>query len=351
MFSSDPSTAKPSVLVVEDDPTVRDVMVRKLRTMNLTVHEAADGDSAFDHLASAHYGLVISDIMLPTSDGVSILKAVDPMVSNTQVIMISGLGHLATAIQTLRLGAFDYLAKPFTLDELADCVQRALAKRRLNIARHDYQDQLHAQLDEFRVELDEQKEIFDSLLQTAAEAMVGTAHARDEATREHAMRVATLAEKMCRQLGLDDDLTRKVKLAAVLHDIGKTTVDEAILNKPRELTGVEYEQVKTHPVRAAELIHPIKQLDDVAYIVRCHHEWFDGSGYPDGLSGDDIPLGARVLSVADVYEALTTDRCYRPSVSEDEACRIILSRSGKQFDPWMVNALMDVLGRAEKKVS
>ena len=342
MRLSDHESETPRVLVVDDEASIRQVMVRKLRLMGCAVHEAVDGPSALDHLAADTYHLVVCDIMLPSGDGVSILKAVEPTVSNTQVVMVSGMGHLATAIQTLRLGAFDYLTKPFKLEEFEDCIQRALARGRLNAARSEYLEELQAQMDTYRAELDDQRDSFDTLLQFAAEAMMGSGP-HDEGLRRHAEHVARTAERIARQMGLDAESVRMVRMAALLHDIGKSTVDEAVLNKPRELTAPEFEQIKTHPDRAAKLIRPFEPLRDVADFVRAHHEWFDGSGYPDGKAGHNIPLGARILSVADVYEALTSDRCYRPAVSQQEALHIVRSRTGKQFDPWVVDALLQVV--------
>jgi response regulator RpfG family c-di-GMP phosphodiesterase len=330
------STAStPYCLVVDDEPRLRQVLVHLMRNDGFNCIEAGNGEEALVQLEAHPVRLVMSDLRMPKMDGLELLRQIRGRWPDTAVVMITAVADVEVAVSCLAIGAMDYLTKPFHLEEVRARVAQALEKRRLVIENRGYQESLQAKV---AVQARRLEELFLASIQSLAEAL----EVKDPYTRGHSIRVSHYSVVIAKELGLDGEMLRQVELGGHVHDIGKIGVREDVLNKPGKLTDDEYEHIMTHPVVGWRILAPL--LGDVPValnIVRSHHERFDGRGVPDKLVGSSIPLEARIAAAADSFDAMTSDRPYRPDgLCVDEAVKEILRCSGSQFDPEIVAAFM-----------
>jgi len=265
---------------------------------------------------------------------VTLLREIITRWPDTAVIVVTAVAEVESAVTCLQMGALDYVAKPFHLDEVRARVSQALDKRRLIIENHSYQQGL-----EVRVEAQARR--IEELFLEGVHALVFALEAKDAYTRGHSMRVANYSVEIARALGLDKDLIDTIALGAELHDVGKIGVSESVLHKAGKLSEAEYRHIMEHTVIGARILGPLmRDAPGALAIVRSHHERLDGSGFPDGLKGDVIPLEARLVSVADAFDAMTSVRPYRPSLSVKHAMRELEEGKGVQFDAEVVNAFL-----------
>ena len=319
-------------LVVDDEPRLRRVLVRLLEGEGFTCAEAGSGVEALKELEKVPVPLVISDLRMPEMDGVSLLREVISRWPETAVIVVTAVAEVESAVACLQMGALDYVAKPFHLDEVRARVSQALDKRRLIIENRNYQQGL-----EVRVEAQARR--IEELFLEGVHALVFALEAKDAYTRGHSMRVANYAIEIARALGLDKDSIDTIALGAELHDVGKIGVSESVLHKAGKLSEAEYRHIMEHTVIGARILGPLmRDAPGALAIVRSHHERVDGSGFPDGLKGDVIPFEARLVSVADAFDAMTSVRPYRPSLSVKHAMSELEQGSGVQFDRDVVKA-------------
>lgn len=331
-----PVAGAPAALVVDDDSAVRRSLVRVLEAIGVPALEAADGHKGLALLGEREIALVVSDLYMPEMDGLTLLREVLRRHPDTAVIMLTGVAEVTTAVEALRQGAIDYLAKPIQIEEFRARVENALEKRRLvlenRFLQHSYQQRLETQVRELAHKNQEQ---FLGQIQMAVQML----EKKDVYTRGHSRRVAQYAVRTAVMLGTTGDLLDQIRLGGELHDIGKIGTRDLVLNKPGPLTPAEFEEIKKHVVEGAEILEPLRRDHPVVLqIVRHHHERMDGSGFPDGLEGDDIPIAARVIAVVDAFDAMTTNRAYRPSRSPADAMQELDRCSGLQFDPEVVTA-------------
>jgi HD-GYP domain-containing protein (c-di-GMP phosphodiesterase class II) len=249
--------------------------------------------------------------------------------------MITAVADVEVAVSCLAIGAMDYLTKPFHLEEVRARVAQALEKRRLVVENRGYQESLQEKV---AVQARRLEELFLASVQSLAEAL----EVKDPYTRGHSVRVSHYSVMIARELGLDGEMMRQIELGGHVHDIGKIGVREEVLNKPGKLTDAEYEHIMTHPVVGWRILAPLLAETPVALnIVRSHHERFDGRGVPDRLTGEQIPFEARIAAVADSFDAMTSDRPYRPDgMSIDASVAELIRCSGTQFDPKIVTAMI-----------
>lgn len=324
------------VLVVDDETTIRDLICDCL---SLEGYECLSAPSAVEALAKLDqipFDLVICDVKMPGKSGLELLQETREKHPDTAVIMATAVAELSTAIDSLKMGAHDYVLKPFNLTDMALSVNRALEIRRLEKENREYQ--LH--LEE---KVEEQTRLVQELFLGGIRALAEALEAKDEYTRGHSQRVMELSRPLAGGLCLQDEHVDKVVLAAELHDIGKIGVRDAVLNKPAPLTPEEYQHVLSHVLVGEKILRPILRDDEALAMVRHHHERCDGTGYPDGLKREDIPVGARILAVVDAYDAMTSNRPYRPPLSPEEARLRLQEASGTQFDPQVVDQLIGLL--------
>ncbi|PYP42349.1 MAG: two-component system response regulator [Gemmatimonadetes bacterium] len=334
-------------LVVDDDAQVRHTLARILQAQGMATVEAANGRQAIRHLEDGGgIPLVVSDIYMPEMDGIALLKEVHRRWPDVAVIMLTGVAEVTTAVECLQLGALDYLSKPVLVDEVRARVDNALEKRRLvlenRFLQHNYKERLESSIRE----LDQRnKEMFVGQIQMAVRML----EKKDIYTRGHSDRVSRYAAKTGVLLGFTGDMLDQIRLGGELHDIGKIGTRDTILQKPGPLTEAEFEEIKKHVTEGEEILEPLRRHHPlVLQIVRHHHERMDGSGFPDGLAGEAIPIVARLMAVVDAFDAMTTSRAYRASREPDDAIAELGRFSGVQFDPDVVAAFQKAFPDASR---
>ncbi len=331
-------------LIVDDEPRLRQVLVHLMRNDGFLCLEAGNGEEALAQLEHHSVTLVMSDLRMPKMDGLELLRRVRGQWPDTAVVMITAVADVEVAVSCLAIGAMDYLTKPFHLEEVRARVAQALEKRRLVVENRGYQESLQEKV---AVQARRLEELFLASVQSLAEAL----EVKDPYTRGHSIRVSHYSLVLARELGLDGEQLRQIELGGHVHDIGKIGVREDVLNKPGKLTDAEYEHIMTHPVVGWRILAPLLGETPLALnIVRSHHERYDGRGVPDRLAGTAIPFEARIAAVADSFDAMTSDRPYRPDgMSIESAVAEIVRCSGAQFDPIVVRAMIAAVdaGRIE----
>lgn len=323
----------PQILIVDDELPIRSLLTQTLASRGYQCLKTNTTKRARDILDRQTVALVILDIKMPGESGIALLPHIKEQHPETMVIMATATNDVNTAVSCLKMGAYDYLIKPFNLEELAMSVARALERRRLELENRDYQYNL-----EQKVEA--QSAHIRATVFNAVTALAYALEAKDEYTSGHSQRVARIAGDIAREMGLSPEQTEQVELAGHVHDIGKIGIREAVLNKHGGLTEEEFDHVKRHPEIGERILAPIVDDQEILLIVRHHHEQYDGSGYPDGFAGRRIPLGARIMAAADSYDAMTSGRPYRQAMSAEAAAMAIENGRGTQFDPDVVTAFM-----------
>jgi cyclic di-GMP phosphodiesterase len=323
-------------LIVDDEPSVRRSLVRMLQSQGFNCFEAGSGREALGVLERiGEAPLVISDMRMPELDGIGLLEALRQRYPDTSVIMLTGMSETTTAVDCLHKGAADFLLKPISVSELQARVSRVLEKRALVLQNRYYQQNLERQVHEQAQRI---QELFLQGVQMLARAL----EAKDAYTRGHSIRVSQYAVGTAERLGFDGGSLDGIRLGGELHDIGKIGTKEAVLHKPGTLTDDEFRQITEHPVLGERMLLPLAQESpDVLRIVRSHHERLDGRGFPDGLRGEKIPIEARIVAVADAFDAMTTERPYRDSRPPDAAVAELRRVAGTQLDPDAVEAFVD----------
>jgi putative nucleotidyltransferase with HDIG domain len=241
----------------------------------------------------------------------------------------------------MKAGAYDYVTKPFNLDEVSFSVRRALEKRRLELENRDYQQHLEQKVEE-------QAQKIRASFFNAITALAYALEAKDVYTSGHSQRVTEISEAIAEHLGLPRETIEKIRLAGLVHDIGKIGVRESVLNKPGSLSDEEFKHVRLHSQTGERILKPIVDDKEILKAVRHHHERYDGAGYPDGLKGEQIPQLARIIAVADTFDAMTSERSYRKALTEEEACAEVERCRGTQFDPEAADAFLEVWRVATK---
>ena len=340
------TTAIPRCLIVDDEPRLRQVLVRVMRADGFLVDEASDGLDAIRRMESHPATLILTDIEMPGMDGFSLLREVRSRWPDAAVMMISGNGDVQTAVSCLSVGALDYLTKPFHLEEVRARITSVLERRRLVLENREYQTRLEHKVQAQARRIEQQ---FLGGVQALAEAL----EAKDPYTHGHSMRVSEYATAIARALALPQHVIRAVTLGARLHDIGKIGVREEILTKPARLTTAEYAHVMTHMTVGWRILSAmVIDQPELLNIVRSHHERMDGAGLPDGLTGEDIPLEARIVAVADSFDAMTSGRRYRDDGGKllPEALKELRRCAGTQFDENCVTAFLHAIESGEVSV-
>ncbi len=319
-------------LVVDDEAMLRRVLSRVLTSAGYEVAEAGSGLEALDRLGRRPFDLVISDIHMPGMDGIQLLAQVRALYPEIGVVMITAVTDVQTAVACLNQGALDYVGKPFQVDEVLARVRQALDRRRLIVENRDYQRTLERRV---KQQADKIQDLFVQGVQTLAHAL----EAKDPYTRGHSMRVASYATAIATTMELPGEAVADIHLGAELHDVGKIGVREAVLLKPTRLDEEEYLHIMQHTVIGERILKPLAHdHPTVLGIVRSHHERVDGKGFPDRLSGADIPLAVRVVTVADTFDAMTTVRPYRSALDAEAAIGELVRCIGTQFDRDVVDA-------------
>ncbi len=331
------------VLVVDDEASIRDVLARWLQLRGYRVLTAGDADEALARMRDEPAAVALCDIRMPGHDGLWLLARLRNDFPDTAVVMATGLQDVGPAVQSLRRGVVDYLTKPFTPDQLGEAVQRAMEWHVNLSSERRWAEQLEREAVEREARVRQAIRVLAIDSDESVDALLSVLTVQNRPAYAHARRVATLAVLLCDRLGRADREKRIIRRAALLHDVGKSALPPAIVDKPAPLTGEEYELVRTHPMRAHRLLSPIPFLAEAATIVRAVHERPDGCGFPDGIAGAHIPLGSRIIAIANTYDAMTTLRAYRDAIPTGEALTELERGAGTQFDATLVPLFVNLL--------
>jgi response regulator RpfG family c-di-GMP phosphodiesterase len=327
----------PRILIVDDELEITEILSDLLST-EYECLMAGSAEQALVRLHESDFELVISDITMPGMSGLDMIPHVKAIAPDTVVVMISGMQTVESAIEALRLGAFDYLMKPFDLRQVEAVVKRALEHYELIVAKQRYEDHLEELVEQRTAELDRALDSLEEAYRSTLKALTAALETRDSETHGHSERVVTYSLRLGREYGLNREEMKSLEFGSLLHDIGKIGVPDLILRKPGKLTDEEWVRMREHPMHGQQILRGIEFLKGPARVVGQHHEKWDGSGYPLGLHGEDIDVCARIFQVADAFDAITSDRVYRKGKSYEAAAAELEEWAGKQFDPRVVAA-------------
>jgi len=315
-----PTPNNRKILIVDDEKGIRKSLRLYLEGIGFAAEEARDGSEALGMLERDDFFLCLTDITMPGMSGIELLEHIKKTGRETDVVLITGHMEIDYAIEAIKQGAFDYFKKPFLFEDLKVTIRRVIEKQALRRKSIELE------------RLKERRRIETKNLAEFMIALAGIIDAKSPFTRRHSERVSTYSTTIAELIGLDAGEVRRITLGAKLHDIGKIGTPESILDKPGPLTKEEFEVIKEHPTKGAYLIRPISSLKDLTDIVRYHHENLDGSGYPEGIEGDGIPLPARIVRIADYWDAITSKRPYRAPMPYDKARSVLGAEAGTKVD-------------------
>jgi len=331
------------ILVVDDEEAIREIVCSMLSAANYKCGQASSGMNALALLDSGEqFALMLSDLMMADLDGIGLLERTKEKYPDMPVVMVTAVHDISVALQAIRNGAYDYLLKPFEREQLLATVRRALENRRLKLDNRQYQTNLEALVDARTEQLKKAMGNLERSYDITLEALGDALDLKDAETEGHSKRVTAFTIAIARAMGVSKEDISVIARGAFLHDIGKMAIPDAILRKPGALSPDEIAVMREHCYRGYQMLKKIPFLAEAAEIVYSHQERFDGTGYPRGFKGEEIPLGARIFSVADTLDAITSDRPYRPAQSVTAAREEIQRWSGRQFDPQVVTTFLSM---------
>lgn len=328
------------ILVVDDEDSIREVVATLLGARGYQCSTAPNGREAMGKLQASAHDLVLSDIVMPEMDGLRLLEQVQQHDRDVPMVMVTALHDITTAIEAIRRGAYDYLLKPFEKDQLYLSVRRALEHRRLVLDNRRYQNELEKLVQERTAQLTRTLGDLEQSYDYTLEALGGALDLKDKETEGHCQRVTAFTISIAKGMNVPREQLRQIARGAFLHDIGKMGIPDAVLRKPGPLSEEERALMRKHCDIGYEMLRRIPFLEKAAEIVLSHQEFYDGTGYPRGLRGEEIPLGARIFAIADTLDAMINDRPYRSALPLATAKEEIRRCAGTQFDPQAVDAFL-----------
>lgn len=325
------------ILVVDDEPYICAILKRWIEAAGYECDTAENAYHAKSLLTEAAYSLVLSDIRMPGESGIEFLRELTDSFPDMAVIMCTGVDDSKTAIDALKLGAFGYIVKPFKQNEVVINVANALERRRLQLIAKNYQAELEEKVQRRTVEIRRREE-------ELVIRLLSTVQQRDDETGAHIRRIGLYSAVLAEAAGWSAIQVDDIRLAATMHDIGKVGIPDRILLKRGPLSRTEFDEVKHHTEIGARILSgsSIPLLKLAEEIAMSHHEWWNGEGYPRGLKGETIPESARIVAIADVYDALVHKRVYKPAISEEETLRQMKAERGIHFDPRLLDLFYEV---------
>jgi putative nucleotidyltransferase with HDIG domain len=330
------------ILVVDDETHVRSMIGATLERQGYDVQLASNGHEAAAIVEGNAFDLVLTDIVMQDGNGIALLERIRAQQPHLPVIIVTAIHDIGVAIDAMRRGAYDYLLKPFEREHLVATVLRALEHRQALQETHNYQQNLEqvvqARTEMLRQAMEDLEHSYDITLEALGDAL----DLKDSETEGHSKRVTAYTIALARAMGIPPGQIKIIARGAFLHDIGKMAIPDDILQKPGALSVEEQRIMREHCTLGNNILRKIPFLDEAAAIVFAHQEHFDGSGYPSGLRGVEIPVGARIFAVADTLDAITSDRPYRAARSFDAARQEVLRCSGTQFDPAVVEVFLKI---------
>ena len=331
-----------TILVVDDDPSIGALLNEKLSQEGFHCRSCLSGTEALEIMERQAFDVIISDLRMPGMSGFELLEVTRKKYPHSAFLMATGVAEVRVGIQAMKQGADDYLVKPFQLDAVVASVERALDKKCLELELENYRKNLEEMVEQrtkqFQAALKRVELTYDETLEALAAAL----DLRDDETAGHSRRVTLYCLELAKAVGCLDEQLKQIARGAYLHDVGKIGIPDAILLKPGKLTEQETAIMQTHARTGYELVSRIAFLAGAAEIVLTHQERYDGTGYPQGLFGEEVPLEARIFAVADTLDAMTSDRPYRRALPLSTARQEMIRESGRQFDPKVVQAFLAI---------
>ena len=338
------SKNKAQILIVDDELYIQEILKSTLEDAGHACVAVSDAETALTVIASQNIDIALLDIRMTGKQGTELLQDIKKEYPEIVVLMITAIDNTSTVIENMRLGAYDYIIKPFNLDQVLISVNRAWDKRRLEDTNRNYQKYMQQIAEESSAET---RRLFYSMTQV----FVHLLDLKTPFNEGHSRRVAEKSRYVARELRMTDDGVRKVYLGALLHDVGTILVEDMLLNKEGALTADELRHIQEKSSMADEVLRPILDDEEVLKFIRHKRERFDGTGHPNGLKGDLIPLGARVIAVVEAFDAMTSGRPYRPTRSPEEAIEELQRCTPTQFDPQVVTVFVDLYERIFRNIS
>ena len=326
-------------ILVVDDKKTNLMLAEKILQEEFNVSKAQSGTEAIAFLEKNVVDLVLLDLHMPDMNGFEVMAAIrkdEDIPSDLPVIFLTADDDKAMEVKSFKEGAQDFIAKPFVPEIMVQRVRRVIQLDKL-------QKNLQNEVEKQTRKAEEKKRQFQRLSIQVMQSLAGAIDAKDKYTKGHSQRVAMYAREIAKRYGYDDEKQEDIYFAGMLHDIGKIGIPNEIINKTGKLTDEEYEMIKTHPVIGAEILFNISEIPNIAVGARWHHERYDGKGYPDGLKGKDIPELARIIGVADAYDAMTSKRSYRDVLSQKIVRAEIEKGIGTQFDPVFAKIMLEMI--------
>jgi response regulator RpfG family c-di-GMP phosphodiesterase len=330
------------ILVVDDEPAVRDVLVTWLQAAGYLCAEAADAQTALDYIAAHPVDVALLDLALPGRDGLWLAQQIRQRTDDLALIMVTGLQRFDAAVAGIRLGVLDYLLKPFSRQELLHAVRRAVEWRESLRRDRQREQALHREIAERREALAGDLAVLDKATVGAIQALLETLHQRNPDAAAHANRVARMAVDLGVALHVDPSELADIERGALLHDIGKVALPDGLVHKSGPLSEEDFALIRTHVELGRDILSKVPALVPVAALVAASHEAFDGSGYPGGICGGEIPRGARIISIVDTFDALTWGRDLTDPLTFARAAAELVRCAGTRFDPEIVHAWLRV---------
>ncbi len=356
----------PNVLIVDDEIGPRESL-RMILKPNCNVYCAEDGYGAIQILNEIEMDVITLDLKMPGISGIETLKQIRLIDSGVIIIIITGFGTLQSAIEAIRHGVYDYIAKPFNVKEIMGIIEKAVQQRRFHLKVSSFLGQSFSNSssippprDSHALSFPQGKGLIPYLLndpsvslddQTClefAKVLASTLEEKDPYTSGHSERVCYYSDFIAKRLSIPPKDRSEIQIAAYLHDVGKIGISNRFINKKGTLTPIDWAIIKQHTKKSIELLVPLNLSSNILSYIQYHHERFDGEGYPDGLAADQIPIGARIIAISDAYDSMTSNHPYRKPLSHEEAKNELLKCTGKQFDPNLVSVFLDVLKEMEE---
>lgn len=330
-----------SLLIIDQDSAKRGLLTNYFSAKYIC-DETDSIDAALDKIRQKEYSVILTAFALPSFNGTDLIPLLQKLSPRSVFIFISEHEAVGNTVRAFRAGAFEVIQKPFNLKKIEAAVEKAFNQFEIKYLKDRYQCHLEELVSERTAELDKALEEIENSYRITLKALVQALETRDFETHGHSERVVTFSLRLGHELGLEEEVLRDLELGALLHDIGKIGVPDAILRKPAKLNDEEWSKMKLHPLHGQNILRNIKFLEGAAKVVAQHHEKWDGSGYPYGLRGEDIDINARIFAVVDAFDAMVSDRVYRRGCSYPEAVAELERCAGTQFDPIIVDAFKQI---------
>jgi len=321
------------ILIVDDEEMICSMFSRRLTREGYSCVTAQNGKEALHHFYKDSFSLIISDIKMPEMDGIELLKEVKAVHPGILMIMVTAYAEIDLALEAMHLGAYDFIIKPADLELVILSVKRAFEKKRLEDEVEIYHKNLERLVEERTVKLQQAYRTLKKAYLDSVKVLAEAIDAKDPYTRGHSDRVRRMSLQIATSLGFTEERVEILEYGALLHDIGKIGIKDEILRKPGALSPEEHQAIQEHPMIGVKILEGVEFFKDKIPMIRNHHEHFDGRGYPDGLAGEAIPLEARIIAVADAFDAMASLRPHRKAMPLEAILFEMERHKGKQFDP------------------